>query len=110
MKLLALLVILASSIVLISSQDETEESSGPPQPYHYKYLVEDREQDLFIEKEETKDENEKVTGFYSVLLANGRLMKVEYVADKEGGFVPRISYEDRNPFTDPKKKQSENEV
>lgn len=110
MKFLTLLVILTTSLALISSQEETEDSTGPPQPYHYKYLVTDQDQDLFIEKEETKDENDKVTGFYSVLLANGRLMKVEYVADKEGGFVPRISYEDRNPFTDPKQKQSENEV
>lgn len=109
MKFIALLVIF-SCFVLISSQEDDEDSTNwPPQPYHYKYLVEDKEQDLFIEKEETKDENEKVSGFYQVLLANGKLMKVEYVADKEGGFVPRISYEDRNPFTDPKK-DKENEV
>lgn len=106
MKFFALLVIFSLSIFAVAQEDET---TYEPQPYHYKYLVKDREQDLFIEKEETKDENEKVSGFYQVLLANGRLMKVEYVADKEGGFVPRISYEDRNPFTDPKK-TSENEV
>lgn len=43
----------------------------------------------------------KVTGKFSVLLANGRLLTVSYVADREDGFVPRLSFkENADPFTD----------
>lgn len=42
----------------------------------------------------------KVTGRYSVLLPDGRLMIVEYQASKETGYVPKISFvNDANPFT-----------
>ncbi|KAG5684886.1 hypothetical protein PVAND_014096 [Polypedilum vanderplanki] len=94
-------------IILINAQQDSSEnsnaSSGLPMPYHYKYIIKDDEKELYIEKEESKDENDEVVkGFYSVLLPNGRIMRVEYVADKESGFVPKISYEDRNPFINEK--------
>lgn len=42
----------------------------------------------------------KVTGRYSVWLADGRLMIVEYTADLQSGFVPRISFvNSANPIT-----------
>jgi hypothetical protein len=34
----------------------------------------------------------KVTGRYSVWLADGRLMIVEYTADLKNGYVPKISF------------------
>ena len=110
MKLLLISLALIIFISHVSAQNENEEDSedttGEPQPYHYKYIVQDEEKDLYIEKEEKKDENQEVKGFYTYLMPNGRIMRVEYVADKENGFVPKISYEDRNPFVD----AEENEV
>lgn len=103
--LVSLALIIFTSHVSAQNEDE-EESTGEPQPYHYKYKVQDEEKDLYIEKEERKDENQEVKGFYTYLMPTGRIMRVEYVADKENGFVPKISYEDRNPFVD----AEENEV
>lgn len=41
----------------------------------------------------------KVTGRYSVLLPDGRLMIVEYKGDLQNGFVPKISFlANANPF------------
>lgn len=105
MKLLLLFIIISASLISSQEADE-EESTGPAEPYKYKYVVKDEEKELYIEKEESKDEEEKVNGFYKWLMPNGRIMKVEYVADKESGFVPKISYEDSNPFVD----EDENEV
>ena len=105
MKLLLISIFLIILTSHVSAQDE-EEATGEPQPYHYKYIVQDEEKDLYIEKEERKEENQEVKGFYTYLMPNGRIMRVEYVADKENGFVPKISYEDRNPFVD----AEENEV
>lgn len=42
----------------------------------------------------------KVTGRYSVLLPDGRLMTVEYTADLQNGFVPKIFFANKaNPIT-----------
>lgn len=42
----------------------------------------------------------KVTGRYSVWMPDGRLMIVEYTADLQHGFVPRISFVDNaNPIS-----------
>jgi hypothetical protein len=109
---LFLIVILTIAIVLVNTQEgndednENDEETYPPQPYQYKYTVKDEEQELYIEKEEKKDDSNVVTGFYKWLMPNGRVMKVEYVADERDGFVPKISYEDSSPFT----KDEENEV
>lgn len=40
-----------------------------------------------------------MSGEFTILLADGRLMNVEYVADKEDGFVPKISFKDVDPFS-----------
>lgn len=110
MKLLLITLALIIFTSHVSGQNENDEdldeTTGEPQPYHYKYIVKDEEKELYIEKEEKKDENQEVKGFYSYLMANGRIIKVEYVADKDNGFVPKISYEDINPFVD----TEENEV
>jgi hypothetical protein len=108
MKSFFVLLLLGSSMLVSAQQDSNEngdsdsEGGGEPMPYHYKYKVVDDEKELYIEKEESRDEKDEVTGFYKVLLPTGRIMKVEYVVDKESGFVPKISYEDSNPFTNEK--------
>jgi hypothetical protein len=92
-------------LILVESQEdskETQDEGGEPMPYNYKYIVKDEEKELYIEKEETKDENDEVKGFYTYLLPTGRIMRVEYVADKDNGFVPKFTFEDRNPFTNEK--------
>ncbi|KAG5680290.1 hypothetical protein PVAND_009808 [Polypedilum vanderplanki] len=69
-------------------------------PFSYQYKVEDAEKKLYHDKSESGDENGKVTGKYSVLMPDGRLMVVEYLASLETGFVPKISFVDNaNPFT-----------
>lgn len=112
MRLLVVLANLLLFMTLVSSQSESDssektEENGEPMPYNYKYKILDEDKELYIEKEETKDDNDEVKGFYEVLLATGRIMRVEYVVDKDSGFVPKISYEDRNPFAD---QTNENEV
>lgn len=90
-------------------------------PYNYDYKVEDAEKKLFFDKTEAGDATGKVrgsfklcdkwmknvkldllkvTGRYSVWLADGRLMIVEYTADLQNGFVPKISFvNNANPIT-----------
>lgn len=92
-----------------SENDPNSEASDGEisKPYHYKYTVKDDEKQLFFDQSESDDEKGKVTGKYSVLQPDGRLRTVEYVASKEDGFVPKISYKD---LVDPFEKDSDNEV
>lgn len=96
---LAVAVLVIYTARALESEEKTEDSTGEPQPYHYKYVVRDEEKELYIEKEETKNENQEVKGFYAYMMPTGRIMRVEYVADKDG-FVPKITYEDGNPFVE----------
>lgn len=104
MKLLfiSLLVIQFALVKLAPAEENSEnaEVDDPPaRAYQYSYTVKDQEKQLFIEKTESGDDKGKVTGKFSVLLADGRLMTVEYVADEVDGFVPKISYKDNaDPF------------
>ncbi|XP_068633599.1 pro-resilin-like [Battus philenor] len=76
-----------------------QEESGPPQPYEYKYDVEDPEKTLYFGANESGDAQGKVVGGYRVLLPDGRLMNVEYTVEGESGFVPKITFENNaNPF------------
>lgn len=43
-------------------------------------------------KNELGDGTGTVTGSYYVYLPDGRLMTVDYTADPETGFVPRVSF------------------
>jgi hypothetical protein len=82
-----------------SDIDDQTASTSVYKSYQYKYTVADEDQSLFFEKEEAGDETGNVQGKFSVLLANGRLLTVEYEADKKNGFVPKISFkENPNPF------------
>lgn len=100
-ELLVLLVFLFFTFSLAAPQSEGQDDDEEIKPYHYQYTVKDQEKQLFFEKSELGDEQGKVKGFYSVLQADGRLMKVEYEANKEDGFVPKISYQkDIDPFKD----------
>lgn len=61
--------------------------------------MKDPEKMLFFDKNEIGDAQGKVTGKYSVLLADGRLMTVEYEVTKDTGFVPKITFqENANPL------------
>lgn len=77
--------------------DDNGEPEGGSQPFEYSFEVKNTGNKLFFEKSEKSDGNQ-VTGSYSVLLPDGRIQVVEYVADKENGFAPRISYNENNPF------------
>ena len=108
MKIFLCAILLSFSCCVLSSpapQNEPEEDSksderDPPIPYHYKYTVKDQDKQLFIEKSESFDEEGKVMGKFSVLLADGRLYTVEYAANKDDGFIPKISFKDHaDPFS-----------
>lgn len=82
-----------------NSENADIDDDEPSQPYQYTYIVKDEEKQLFFNKTESGDEKGKVSGSFSVLLADGRLMTVDYVADSSEGFVPKISYKDHaDPF------------
>ncbi|XP_022122138.1 cuticle protein 10.9 [Pieris rapae] len=82
-----------------SAPTPTSEEEYPPQPYEYKYDVEDPEKELYFGANETGDAQGKVVGGYRVLLPDGRLMVVEYTVEGDSGFVPKISFqENANPF------------
>lgn len=63
--------------------------------YSYNYEVNEIDDKLFFNKSERGDENGKVSGTFSVLRADGKLMTVEYYATKDDGFVPRIKITDK---------------
>ena len=98
-------------IVASSTKDpenqSTEEVETVRKPYQYKYTVKDEEKQLFFEKAESGDEQGKVSGKFTILLADGRLLTVEYVADKDDGFVPKISFKEH---ADPFSKESDDSV
>jgi hypothetical protein len=61
--------------------------------------VKDAEKQLFFDKNEAGTEQGTVSGKYSVWLADGRLMTVEYTVDKDSGYVPKVSFqENANPL------------
>lgn len=100
--LVGLLLISSAAFVSSVPVDETSEIAevAEPaviQPFKYSYTVKDPEKQLFFEKTESGDDKGKVTGSYSVLLADGRLMTVEYVADASEGFVPKITWDSVDP-------------
>lgn len=79
-----------------AAEDEVTKSA----PYQFAYTVKDEQKLLFINRSETGNEDGKVQGKYSALLADGRFQMVEYTADKTDGFVPIISYsQDENTFS-----------
>lgn len=110
MKLLGIFLVYCICCVYSAPQSEVEsladndernsvtEETATAKPYHYKYTVKDEEKQLFFEKSESGEDG-SVKGKFSVLLADGRLLTVEYVADKENGFAPKLSFENNfNPF------------
>ncbi|KAF7284090.1 pro-resilin-like [Rhynchophorus ferrugineus] len=64
----------------------------PPQPYEYEYKVDNSPSTTFFGQSESGDAQGRVIGSYYVLLADGRLMNVEYTVDGESGFVPKITF------------------
>lgn len=88
------------TLVATQSELQNDDSSKDEEitPYQYKYTVKDQEKMLFIKKSEMGDDKGKVKGSYSVLQADGRLLTVDYEADKDDGFVPKISYQNVDPF------------
>lgn len=77
-------------------EDKNPDGSEPtgPNSYMYKYVVRNRNANLFFDKAEMSEDG-KVNGSYSVLMPNGLVQTVQYFANKESGFVPRISYKDQ---------------
>ncbi|GAB0092241.1 pro-resilin-like [Sergentomyia squamirostris] len=92
-----ILFIVGAFVTLVMSRPQGADER--PEPYEYQYEVKDPEQNLFFDKNEAGDVTGRVTGRYSVLLPDNRLMTVEYSVDGESGFVPIIKFEDNaNPF------------
>lgn len=84
----------------VPKEDASVEEGDSYTPYQYKYSVKHKEKQLYFEKDESGDDQGKVRGMFSTLLADGRLLTVDYVADKDDGFVPKISLKDHiDPFS-----------
>lgn len=78
-------------------KEERSDGSDGSKSFEYSFSVKNRDGKLFYERLETRD-GSLVKGSYTVLLPDGRIQVVEYIADKENGFVPMISYNQDNPF------------
>ncbi|XP_030763399.1 pro-resilin-like [Sitophilus oryzae] len=70
----------------------SSDENYPPQPYEFEYKVDNSPSSTFFGQTESGDAQGRVVGNYYVLLADGRLMNVEYSVDGESGFVPRITF------------------
>merc|ERR1712177_93113 len=64
----------------------------PPQPFEYKYGVNDDYSQTSFDKVETQDDLGRVTGSYKVNLPDGRVQIVNYVSD-ENGYRADVTYE-----------------
>lgn len=101
---ISLLVIFCTFVLSAPANDNSEnaevDNDESSRAYQYSYTVKDEEKQVFFNKTESGDEKGKVIGSFSVLLADGRLMTVDYIADANEGFVPKISYKDHaDPFS-----------
>merc|ERR1712244_88540 len=70
-----------------------KEEKLPPQPYEYKYGVEDSYSGTSFDKGENQDAYGNVAGSYRVNLPDGRVQVVTYTADHENGFIADVKYE-----------------
>ncbi|CAG7726661.1 unnamed protein product [Allacma fusca] len=68
-----------------------EPFGGPRKPYHFAYSVKNKYGNNF-NQEETSDGN-TITGQYRVLLPDGRLQTVVYIADWKHGYNAVVTYE-----------------
>merc|ERR1719288_607384 len=70
-----------------------KEEKLPPQPYEYKYGVEDSYSGASFDKGESQDGYGNVAGSYRVNLPDGRVQIVTYTADHENGYIADVKYE-----------------
>ena len=70
-----------------------KEEKQAPQPYEYKYGVEDSYSGTSFDKGENQDAYGNVAGSYRVNLPDGRVQVVTYTADHENGYIADVSYE-----------------
>merc|ERR1711874_693879 len=72
----------------------------PPQPFEYKYGVNDDYSQTSFDKVETQDDLGRVTGSYKVNLPDGRVQIVNYVSD-ENGYRADVTYEGEPAYPPP---------
>lgn len=65
------------------SNEVDEEANPRPEPYSFAYTSE-TEDGSVTTREESQDENGRVTGFYTIRDADGKQRRVDYVADESG--------------------------
>merc|ERR550517_14211 len=77
-----------------------KEEPLPPQPFEYKYGVNDDYSKTAFDKVETQDAYGKVTGSYKVNLPDGRVQVVNHVSD-ENGYQAEVTYEGEPVYPPP---------
>lgn len=75
-------IVLLSLAVAVAVGQHSEEKYGPPAPYAYSYATEDAEGSSSAEQ--STDGTGRVTGKYTISLADGRTRTVTYYADETG--------------------------
>jgi len=74
-----------------------------PQPYEYKYGVEDQYSGTSFDKNENQSPDGVTTGSYRVNLPDGRVQVVSYTVDAYNGYVADVRYEGEAVYPDPPK-------
>merc|ERR1719187_966406 len=77
-----------------------KEEDLPPQPFEYKYGVNDNYSKTAFDKAEVQDDLGRVTGSYKVNLPDGRVQIVNYVSD-EAGYRADVTYEGEPAYPPP---------
>jgi len=72
----------------------------PPQPFEYKYGVNDDYSKTSFDKVETQDNQGRVQGSYKVNLPDGRVQIVSYISD-ENGYQADVTYEGEPQYPPP---------
>merc|ERR1712212_116419 len=94
------LILLALGLALAAAApqfDSLEDGSSALNPYSFQWDLseEDSEENKLRigHKESRSEESDTTRGSYYTLLADGRLLEVEYIVTPEGGFQPILRYD-----------------
>ncbi|KAL7635951.1 UNVERIFIED_CONTAM: hypothetical protein RMT77_013768 [Armadillidium vulgare] len=93
------LLLVATLVVARPDRRYSEEENYGEDSYEFQYQIQDHSEELdFGHKEEKRDD--RVEGYYYVLLPDSRLQKVRYYVEGDSGFVAEVEFEGSAEYDD----------